>query len=96
MRHLTFKLERWLASKELTVCEELTRQGILSRCQLNRERIYCSKHVPQGYRVIYRICIMPIVKLMQVSPWITQIISKIAWKVWLTKSLNKKKYVNKR
>lgn len=80
-------LLEWLQTSRWTVCDELHRQGYLTKTELRKDKAYGGKRYTGTQILIYRICIIPVVLLMRVSPSFTHIIWKITHKIWLRNML---------
>lgn len=71
----------------LTVCDELVRQGYMSKEERKREGRYCLRVVPRPVCALYLITIWPVVLLMKLVPFFTPYIAIIARVVWINKAV---------
>lgn len=76
-----------LSKRKYTVSEHLTKNGFLTENELYVELAYCRRILPLWVRRLYCVCIVPIVFLLRICPFLNPLAARIARAVWIDKAI---------
>lgn len=77
----------WLKKHDITVCDELYRQGYITEEEFKKDVEYGRENVSHTMLLLYKLLIIPIVYAMKYSSFVTRVVYAIADKFWFRRFL---------